>query len=764
MALSEDQIKDIEVRLHKMSSEIILAKSDSDEGLIPIYSLLNEISDISQDEETLATSVLKPIETLDGLLDEFSPWNEGAIQVINQFIAWLQDNLQALQAGEDCAYFACEEAAKNNDETTLQPTADNNTAAATAEQLPATSPVAEAEPLAPDVMLELDIEEDQELLREFQTEAIEHLEAIEQAVLLLESDPKEPESMAALFRAYHTIKGVAGFLHLVPIQLLAHEVESLLDLARTDKLTLDSAMISIVLESRDVVQTLVDQITSALERNEMPSTIVPVNGLIRRVQEEMERGLAVTQSEPTQAADAASATAPHEQSANDAGKGFFDNHTPAAGTPDDNPPLADRMQGPTPTTDAAAATSSAPTPTQAPTAEAPIKKPGGERSSIRVNTFKLDGLMDMVGELVIVQSQLQESSRNQTDTLLQRNLSQLSRITKDLQHTTMALRMVPIKPTFQRSARMVRDLSKSVGKKINFVMHGEDTELDRNVVEQIGDPLVHMIRNAIDHGLEDNAQRLEVGKSEQGNIYLSAYHQGSNIIIELKDDGRGIDPKKVLTKAINNGLTTADAQHTDDEIFQFLFMPGFSTAEKITDISGRGVGMDVVKRNIEKLRGTVEIASQLGHGSTFKIVLPLTMAIIDGLVVRVGSDKFILPTTSVKIALRPEAGQITKIQGRAEVLDMRGKTVPITRLHERFSIATDITDLTAGILVIIESFGKPYGLLVDEMISKQEVVIKSLGSMMQGLPGVAGGAILGDGSIAIILDPASLFGQQYATA
>lgn len=747
MALTGDQFKEIENRLNKISSEIILAKPGSDEGLIPIYSLLNEITEIGEASEPLTTSLQKPVEGLDILLDDFKPWDDDTITLINQFIAWLQDNLQALQDGTDFPYFSCDEIAPLVEPTTP----------IVAEDEPAEAPQEETPDIEPDVLLELNIEDDQELLTEFQTEAIEHLEAIEQAVLLLESDPKEAESMSALFRAYHTIKGVAGFLHLVPIQLLAHEVESLLDQARNDKLTLDSKMISIILESRDVVQALVDQITAALEKGELPTKIVPVNELIIRVKAEVKRGLAGEAAEPEETTPPAEAAPPEEEKP----KGFFDTKQVPAEPEAPESPAAQRMQAP------AAPVNEVPLPqdtSPAPSNNAPANKRAAERSSIRVNTFKLDGLMDMVGELVIVQSQLQESSRDQNDTPLQRNLSQLSRITKDLQHTSMSLRMVPIKPTFQKTARMVRDLSKAMDKKINFVMKGEDTELDRNVVEQIGDPLVHMIRNAIDHGLEDCAGRVAAGKSEQGNICLSAYHQGSNIIIELKDDGRGIDREKILPKAITNGLADPNTDYTDEEVFQFIFMPGFSTAEKITDISGRGVGMDVVKKNIEKLRGTVEIASELGKGSTFKIVLPLTMAIIDGLVVRVGTDKFILPTTSVKIALRPEPKQLSKIQGRAEVLDLRGKTVPITRLHERFNIDTEVTDLTEGILVIVESFGKPYGLLVDEMVSKQEVVIKSLGSMMQGLPGVAGGAILGDGTIALILDPASLFGNQAAAS
>jgi two-component system, chemotaxis family, sensor kinase CheA len=268
-----------------------------------------------------------------------------------------------------------------------------------------------------------------------------------------------------------------------------------------------------------------------------------------------------------------------------------------------------------------------------------------------------------------------------------------------------------------------------------------------------------MIRNSLDHGIEKEEERVAAGKNPVGKVVLKAYHQGSNIVIELSDDGHGIDPARILKKARKSGLVREDETLSRQDILALIFEPGFSTAEKVTDISGRGVGMDVVRRNIEKLRGKVELETEVGKGTTFKIKLPLTTAIIDGMIVRVGNDRFILPTTSVKVALRPEKKQVTRIKGKAEVLDLRGKTIPLVHLHERFGVETEIIHPWDGIVIIIETFGKPYGLLVDDLLSKQEVVIKSLGGMMKSVPGVAGGAILGDGTIALILDPAGLIGQ-----
>jgi two-component system chemotaxis sensor kinase CheA len=291
---------------------------------------------------------------------------------------------------------------------------------------------------------------------------------------------------------------------------------------------------------------------------------------------------------------------------------------------------------------------------------------------------------------------------------------------------------------------------------VEFATSGEDTELDRTVVEQIGDPLVHMVRNALDHGLEPAADRLARGKPEAGSLHLNAYHQGSNIVIELRDDGRGIDPDKVLAKARKQGLVAENATLSREECFNLLFLPGFSTAEKVTSVSGRGVGMDVVRRNIDKLRGRIEISSEVGQGSTFRIKLPLTMAIIDGLVVRVGQDRFILPSTSVQMALRPTRESVSTVHGSGEIIDIRGRLMPLHRLHRRFGIPANANEPWEGIVVIVEHSGRASALLVDEMVSKQEVVIKNLGNFMQNLPGVAGGAILGDGNIALILDPGTL--------
>lgn len=707
---SLDYLNSFESLLNKIASEMVLAEAGSSEGLVPIYSLLGDLADSAKENPMLAESVANVKSTLDRLLDGALPFDSQTIDYLSEFSGWAQAALYSLKGGKGISVF---DKIKRADVKTVAE-AERENGISMGDDLE--GQMAEMAKTT-DVLMELKVEEDRDLLTEFHTEALEHLEQIESSVLVMEKEPQNPDSMASLFRAFHTIKGVAGFLHLTPINRLAHEVESLLDLARNHKLTLDSGMITLVLQSRDTISELVEQITEALESGKSPDRVIAVSHLIVQVKRAAEAGLKGEASVPAT--------------------------EKKTGAPGIVLKIGDVLSKPE----------------AAQTFNGDGKKENNENSTIRVGTGKLDNLMDMIGELVIVQSQLAESVRGITmeNSALQRNMGQLVRITKELQRNSMALRMIPIKQTFQKMGRLVRDLSTSFHKNVEFSTVGEETELDRNVVELISDPLVHMVRNSLDHGLEPcEEDRVAAGKPVAGKVALKAYHMGSNIVIELSDDGRGLNTDKILAKAREKGLVKPEQTFSREEIHQFIFLPGFSTADKVTDVSGRGVGMDVVKRNIEKLRGAIEIDSAIGKGTTFKIKLPLTMAIIDGLIVRVGEDKFILPTTSVRVALRPLKEQISTVKGKSEILVLRGKTIPVVHLSEFFKIPCKAQKTYEGILVIIETFGRPYALLVDEMVSKQEVVIKSLGHLMQGLPGIAGGAILGDGTVSLILDPSSI--------
>jgi two-component system chemotaxis sensor kinase CheA len=342
--------------------------------------------------------------------------------------------------------------------------------------------------------------------------------------------------------------------------------------------------------------------------------------------------------------------------------------------------------------------------------------------------------------------------QSQTDRQLARCMRQLARITTDLQHNAMSLRMVPIRAAFQKMTRLVRDLAAAQGKQIQLLLSGEDTELDRNIVEELADPLIHMIRNSADHGIEMPAEREAKAKPALGTIRLQAFHQGGGIVIRIADDGKGLDKDRIVAKALQKGLIEPDTSLSEKEIFELIFAPGFSTAEKITDLSGRGVGMDVVRGNISRLRGRIEVESEFGHGSAFTIFLPLTLAIIDGLLVSIGDERFILPTLSVRECLRINETMITTVQARGELVSVRGKLMPLVRLGDLLGIPTAVTDPKDGIIIVAESGTLSRCLLVDELLGKKEVVIKSLGEAFKSQSLMSGAAIMGDGRVALILD------------
>lgn len=345
---------------------------------------------------------------------------------------------------------------------------------------------------------------------------------------------------------------------------------------------------------------------------------------------------------------------------------------------------------------------------------------------------------------------------------LNKDFGQLSRITSELQKTAMSMRMVPIRQTFQKMTRLVRDLSKKSGKLVDLVMEGEETEIDRNMVDSIYDPLVHMMRNSVDHGVQKAAEREAVGKPGKGTVKLSAYHKGGNIIIEIHDDGQGLNTDKIRAKAIERGLMSASDNVTDHEVNNMIFLAGFSTADQITDVSGRGVGMDVVKKGVEKLRGKVELISTPGEGTQFLMRLPLTLAIIDGIIVRVGQERYIIPTIAIQESMRPRLENYNTVQGQGETLMVRDTLIPIIRLNHVFDVENSCTEITSGIAVVVENEGRHRALLVDELLGKQEVVIKSLGGYLKDIKGLAGGTILGDGRVGLILDLAGLIAASEA--
>jgi two-component system, chemotaxis family, sensor kinase CheA len=383
------------------------------------------------------------------------------------------------------------------------------------------------------------------------------------------------------------------------------------------------------------------------------------------------------------------------------------------------------------------------------------KAGGSEHSSIRVSIEKIDELINTVGELVITQAMLSELGRKLEGPVAEpfrSGLNQLERNMRELQESVMRVRMLPISFTFSRFPRMVRDLAQRLGKQIELKMTGEHTELDKTVLEKIGDPLVHLVRNSVDHGIEPVEKRIAAGKSAVGVVHLDACHRGGNIAVEIRDDGGGLDKSRILAKARSRGLVGANDALTDEQIHELIFLPGFSTAEKTTDVSGRGVGMDVVRRNVKELGGKIEIHSELGKGSRFIITLPLTLAIVDGQSVSVGGETYIVPLTSIIESLQLQSQMVSKLSGRGEVFSFRGDYLPIMRLHDIFGVTPKARALHEGLIVVAEGDGRRIGLFVDELLGQQQVVIKSMEANYGPIDGVAGATILGDGSVALILD------------
>ena len=607
--------------------------------------------------------------------------------------------------------------------TSTQPT----TKASVSRAIPALEDVEEqlADGLAADA--------DQEMVSLFCSSAQDLLQDIEQGVLVLEENPNESTTIDTVFRAFHTFKGNAGVMNFVVLQRLTHELESLLDAARRGTFQLGRESIDLILQGADILKRYVTELSSQLSGVEVGRKIsLPIPSLVRRAHRMLTTG-----SGPVPA----KSSAPVVQ-----------NRAPASV---EIPAISSTTVQPIPTPVFAAAQPVAspepPAKQVAPTKQAPASSAVG---IVRVDTLKLDGLIDLVGELVIAQSMVVQNPdlKNITSEHLSRSLGQLRGITSDLQRTAMSLRMVPIRNTFQKMSRLVRDLAAQQGKEIQLVLEGEDTELDRNIVEELSDPLIHMIRNSADHGIEATDRRIADGKPRAGTITLRAFHQGGFIVIQIQDDGKGLVPDRILAKAVERGLVKPDNSLDEQEIFELIFAPGFSTAEQITDVSGRGVGMDVVRRNIEKMRGKIEIQSVAGAGTTFTLFVPLTLAIIEGLLVGVGDQRYIIPTLSVRESFRPLPGMVTTVHGRGEMVHVRGRLTPMLRLGDHLHTPVNAVDPTQGIVVVVEAGQDSRCLLVDELIGKQEVVIKSLGEMFHNQTAFAGAAILGDGRVGLILD------------
>ena len=595
--------------------------------------------------------------------------------------------------------------------------------------------VATAKPKEAEHILEESEIQDPELLKDFIEEAREHLSSIELNMLALETDPKDQEAINSVFRPFHSIKGVAGFLNLADIQHLTHEVENLLDSARAGTLLITDSVIDLVLSAVDILKVLLVDLEKMQAAG---STMLKASHLVPPFLVRVKNFSADDPIEP--------GTPVRKVGQILVERGVVENdimENLAERTKNTGKKLGEEIvsEGIADVRDVSQALREQ-------------RRTKENAASVRIDTLKLDNLVDMVGELVIAQSMVLQNPevRAIKDQQLQKDSVQLSRITAELQRISMSMRMVPIKSTFQKMIRLVRDVSRKSGKDVNLEMRGEDTEIDRNMVEEIYEPLVHMIRNSVDHGVESPDERRQAGKDPTGTIVLAAEQKGGNIVIDIEDNGQGLDTERILAKGIERGVVSPDDHLDEKAIFELIMHPGFSTREQVTEVSGRGVGMDVVKRSVERLRGKVEISSTLGHGTHFQLKLPLTMAIIDGMIIQIGMERYVVPTIALKESLRPRKEHYMTVQGKGELIKVRDSLMPLVRLHGLFGVEPRFINPWEGLLLVVTEGNSSYCLLADEIVGRQEVVIKSLGGSMRNLLGISGGAILGDGKVALIID------------
>ncbi len=708
--------------LQALALEIALVEPGTDGSLAEIEQLFDALVNLLPpgSANEFAAMVEAGHKIVAGLLDRNTTWDQKTIEEFSFWFASID------QAAQDLVLI----------EANLERT-----------QTPSASVEAQDTPEVDEVPLVLAVQSDRELLAEFCNEGRDLLLDIENGVLVLEDDPTQRDTLNSVFRAFHTFKGGAGFLGLVPIKNLAHELESLLDAIRQNKIAVSRGVIDLILEGGDRLRQFVDLITRELATPSKQPLVVPTSRLVTRVVACLagdtfeQPSQTVDEMRPIMAPTAEVILSPI--------------------VPISEPivqPIVTTITSPAPSKPAAEPKS--PTPTAAP--NRPSSENGEAAAAIRITIEKLDTLVDLVAELVIAQAMVVQNPElsDLGDHNLSRDILVLQRITKDLQHNAMSLRMVPIRGAFQKITRLVRDLAASQDKQIQLLIQGEETEIDRNIVGELSDPLIHMVRNSCDHGIETPQERLAAGKPAMGTIRLSAFHQGGGIVVKISDDGKGLDPERIYKKAVERGMVEDGVQLSKEEIFDFIFAPGFSTAAVVTDLSGRGVGMDVVRGNISKLRGRIEVNSEIGVGTTFTIFLPLTLAIIDGMVVGVGDNRYVIPTLAVRESFRPTPDMISTVLDHGKLVRKRDQLIPLIHLGDLLGIPYRHSDAAEAIVILVEAGTTQRCIVVDSLIGKSEIVIKDLGPAFEAQTAMSGAAIMGDGRVALILDVDAIVSQS----
>ncbi len=777
-ALYQKNVSDAVSLIHCMglaaaAAEQVVAEAEDSESLASqIHAALNDVlartiteDNSSQNRDSLSSDDPIPIQSLDDLaalliqtdvedlagikklLDAIRNFSAKADGQSAKHLASASECLSRLLDGNtddpqqemQAAGEFLEHAIYSMEDSEINPSEDNNSDNSSSKETAVTDGSAE-ENVQMDEEQYLPDDVDVDLVAEFITESRELIAGAEAAMLSLETNIDDVEAINTVFRAFHTIKGTSAFLGLTTLSELAHKAENLLSRVRDKEITFTGGYADLALRATDMIKELLQSVQDALGGSPMTSP----DGL---------RELITVLANP----EASGISGDPSSEADDAPR-LGDILVAGGKAERDEVEQAALNQGKEPIGVAIVRSETAKLQDVGKALRTQQRMKGADQaveSSVRVRTDRLDRLIDMVGELVIAHSMVAQDQVvvQVGNNELLKKVTHAGKIIRELQDLSMSMRMIPLKPTFQKMARLVRDLARKSGKIVNFVTEGEDTEIDRNMVDVINDPLVHMIRNACDHGIEHPEIREQNGKPKAGTVTLSAYHAGGNVVVELRDDGQGLDRDKIVEKAIARGLIESDKGMADSDIFGLIFEPGFSTADKVTDVSGRGVGMDVVKRAIESLRGRVDISSQKGQGTTFYIRLPLTMAVTDGMLVKVGSERFIIPTLNIHMSFRPDRDSLTTVAGRGELVMLRGELMPIIRLHRLFGIEDAIEDPANGLLVVVDDGDRRCALLIDELLGQQQVVAKPLGDGIGKVQGVSGGAILGDGCVGLILDP-----------
>ena len=619
---------------------------------------------------------------------------------------------------------------------------------------------------------------ERELLEGFLEETCDILEKLDDDLVTLEKKPGDDELLNRIFRSVHNVKGGASIVGFPLLVRVTHETENVLNRLRKRELLLTSEVMDAILDATQLIKILVDDIKSGkVVERELGDTIAklaPFNALAPPLAEDESGSLPAATDGP---AREETATA-EEEPFSEGGHVYLalKEPTAAAATIEQSAaepaPVGTSNLPPVSAAASAAVTAavSAPTPASAPASpvrkSVEAKEPLSDNATVRVDVKRLDDLMNQVGELVLERNRMAQLDQDRQQQQLDpadfneefgRLTKRMSFVTAELQMQVLKMRMMPVDNVFKKFPRIVRTLSRDLGKEVDLQIFGEETELDRSVVDEIGDPLIHLIRNALDHGLEMPEARVAAGKPRVGTLKLAAVHEGNQIIISIKDDGNGIDTERVGRKALERGLVSEEqlAAMGQRDIFDLLFLPGFSTKDQANDYSGRGVGMDVVKTNIKKLNGLIEIKSELGVGSEFILRLPLTLAIIQSLLVEAQGEVYAIPLSSVLETLREEQSKFHTVGGR-EVLKLRDRVLPLLRLQSVFAIPQTSEPQDTCYIVVIGAADKRLGLVVNRLVGQQEVAIKSLGNYLANIPGIAGSTILGDGRVALIADPAGL--------